>query len=153
MPTKVTRELRLVPPKVYDHPYVGPGVLRVIYAKSQDEVRQLCPRTLFPKAGACRCAPTNSEGCVVVVRARRPTSRRSGHGCRFVIRHEIAHCNGWAGDHRWRAPGRGLGGHGEFGRCAQQASAATYRAAACVAALRASNPKTVSVVTHQSIGI
>jgi hypothetical protein len=103
MPTKVTRELRLVPPKVYDHPYVGPGVLRVIYAKSQDEVRQLCPRTLFPKAGAYGCAPTNSEGCVVVV-APEADIKAVGLWMSLVIRHETAHCNGWPGDHPGALP-------------------------------------------------
>jgi hypothetical protein len=97
------RELRLAPPKEYDHPYTGPGVLRIIYAKSQDEVRQLCPRTVFPKAGAYGCAPSNYEGCVVVI-APEADVKAVGLWMSLLIRHEIAHCNGWPGDHRGALP-------------------------------------------------
>jgi hypothetical protein len=101
VPVKVSspRGLRLVPPPQYDHPYSGPGKLRIIYASSQDEVRQLCPLAVFPKAGAYGCAHSNiPEGCLVVI-APAADIKAVGLTTSLVIRHETGHCNGWPGDH------------------------------------------------------
>jgi hypothetical protein len=92
--------LRLMPPKEYDHPYSGPGKLQITYAKSQDEVRGLCPLAPFPKAGAFGCAhPVSPQGCWIIV-APVADMKTVGLTMDITLRHEIAHCNGWPSDHR-----------------------------------------------------
>jgi hypothetical protein len=95
--------LRLMPPKEYDHPYSGAGALVVTHAASQNEVRELCPRAAFPRAGAFGCAQTLPGGCWVVV-APEADMKVVGLTMDITLRHEIAHCNGWPGDHRGALP-------------------------------------------------
>ena len=96
--------LRLVPPKEYDHPYNGPGQLYITYAESQDEVRRLCPNAPFPKAGAYGCSMTSpTKGCWVIL-APEEDMKKVGVWMDLIRRHEIAHCNGWPGDHRGALP-------------------------------------------------
>ena len=102
-------DLRLVPPKEYDHPYAGLGIgkLEIIYAESQDEVRRLCPGSVFPKAGAYGCAHSEytgyAGGCKIIV-APAADMNWAGIWMALTIRHEIAHCNGWPADHRGALP-------------------------------------------------
>jgi hypothetical protein len=95
--------IRLMPPLEFDHPYTGPGKLTVIHAASQDEVRQKCPGTLFPKAGAYGCAISHQGGCTVVT-ASVADMKAVGLTMDITMRHETAHCNGWPGDHRGALP-------------------------------------------------
>lgn len=96
--------LRLVPPEEYDHPYSGLGELRIMEVESQDEVRRLCPWTVFPKAGAYGCTSViPGLGCRVVL-APEADMKRVGVWRALILRHEIAHCNGWPGDHRGALP-------------------------------------------------
>jgi hypothetical protein len=96
-------DLQLVPPEQYDHPFRGPGELRIIDAASQDEVRQWCPTAVFPKAGAFGCASSKPWGCQVAI-ASEADLKTVGLTRGMVLRHEVAHCNGWPGDHRGALP-------------------------------------------------
>jgi hypothetical protein len=95
--------IRLMPPLEHDHPYSGPGKLTVIHAATQDEVRQKCPGTVFPKAGAHGCAISHQGGCTVVT-ASVADMKAVGLTMDITMRHETAHCNGWPGDHRGALP-------------------------------------------------
>src|SRR4051794_41102065 len=95
--------LRLMPPKEYDHPFRGPGELIVTYAKSQGEVRDQCPGAVWPRAGAFGCSRNKSWGCQVVI-APEADAKRVGLTTDVLLRHEIAHCNGWPSDHRGASP-------------------------------------------------
>lgn len=104
VPGRKKREgLRLIPPVQYDHPYDGPGELTVVQASSQDEVRRLCPNAVWPPAGAYGCQMMTSSGCYVVI-APETDMKRVGLTKDITLRHEIAHCNGWPGDHRGALP-------------------------------------------------
>jgi hypothetical protein len=104
-PTFSRREpdLRLMPPKQYDHPYSGPGVLLIIPAASQNEVREWCPDAVFPKAGAYGCAQMKGWGCRVVI-APVADMKAVGLTKDMVVRHEVAHCNGWPNHHPGALP-------------------------------------------------
>jgi hypothetical protein len=95
--------VRLMPPTEYDHPYSGSGDLRVTDAVSQDEVRGLCVGAVWPKVGALGCSMKKVWGCHVVL-APEADLKRVGLTRGLTLRHEIAHCNGWPGDHRGALP-------------------------------------------------
>jgi hypothetical protein len=95
--------VRLMPPTEYDQPYSGSGDLRVTDAVSQDEVRGLCVGAAWPKVGALGCSMKKVWGCHVVL-APEADLKRVGLTRGLTLRHEIAHCNGWPGDHRGALP-------------------------------------------------
>jgi hypothetical protein len=103
-PGKLPAGLRLVPPPEYDQPYSGPGKLQIVQAESRDGVRRLCPGAVFPIAGAYGCAPPVPRGGCLVVIAPNADLRAVGLWKSLLIRHEIAHCNGWPNDHRGALP-------------------------------------------------
>jgi hypothetical protein len=61
------------------------------------------PRREVPGGGAFACARETSWGCRVVI-APEPDAKRVGLTRDILLRHEIAHCNGWPGDHRGTLP-------------------------------------------------
>ena len=89
--------LRLNPPKQYDRPYTG--VLVVLRADSQQRVRELCPGTVFGWIGALACADVFGGWCRVVL-AQDEVITKAGFPPEILLRHEIAHCNGWPADHK-----------------------------------------------------
>ena len=92
-PAAADQRIRLLPPEEYDHSYQGNLVL--IVAKNQEEVRAYCPGTKFhPLVGALACSFRNVPTVIMV--STRLHGRVPTHG----RRHEIAHCNGWPGDHK-----------------------------------------------------
>lgn len=95
--------LRLVPPKQYDHLFRGPGELIITQATSRDEVREKCVGAVWPKAGAFGCSMNKSWGCHVVL-APEADMKVVGLTTDITLRHEVAHCNGWPGDHRGALP-------------------------------------------------
>ena len=87
---------RVLPPAEYDHPYKGH--LRVTRVASEAEVREMCPGVTFT-LGALACTHRTSLGCFVTM-VSDAIIREHGTTPQTVLRHEIAHCNGWPGDHR-----------------------------------------------------
>lgn len=88
----------LQPPWYYDYPYRGK--LTVIYL-SPDSVHEVCKRglQLDPSARVRACAYTYDKRpdlCEVVMPHKTAYSRDIWDQ---IFRHEIAHCNGWSGDH------------------------------------------------------
>ena len=97
----------LVPPAEYDHPYTkGPlEIIRIPVAGDR----------LTEMIGPCRkerlgCAqPTNTECKVYIVAdeyiARNDQAmKRLGIDYNIILRHEVAHCNGWPYDHPGAKP-------------------------------------------------
>lgn len=83
----------LEPPAIYDHPYSGPVIERIVTAA---EVERMCGGNIQ----ACILFKPNFYGdsCFVVlpVVGRGGTNQRSQN---MLRRHEIGHCNGWGLDH------------------------------------------------------
>jgi hypothetical protein len=88
-------EQRLIlPPVEYDHPY--DGELVTIIAESADQVRELCPTVPFKAGWPLGCSTRSATKCRVVL-AREDIIVSYGWTLDIVRRHEIGHCNGWAG--------------------------------------------------------
>jgi hypothetical protein len=87
-----------LPPLEYDHPY--PGKLRLVEVGDQEELMSHCPRAKKPAPSSVMLGCTNigSEYCTIY-HAPKQDIERYGGTLNMTLRHEIAHCNGWPGDH------------------------------------------------------
>ncbi len=83
MPTYV-----LEPPVRYNHAYAGPVIERVL---PLGKARQACAQK---GVHADACSWLNGRTCVLVIPRNGPVKSLSAY-----IRHERAHCNGWAETH------------------------------------------------------
>jgi hypothetical protein len=97
--TPPKREL-LVPPPEYDYPYKGELVVRHV---SQKEVREACPSAKYTLGVALGCAHRWPTSCHIIL-APEADMKAAGYPPELVLRHEIAHCNGWPGDHPGARP-------------------------------------------------
>ena len=82
-----------LPPAQYDHPYEGPGEMRVIEAPFYI-VKSLCgvPQKQFLYA----CAYATRYGCTIILPDPHNFAPRY---YKALKRHERGHCNGWPRDH------------------------------------------------------
>jgi hypothetical protein len=83
----------VLPPEEYDHPYKGQTVIS--WKDSREEVRAVCNT---PFAMGLGCAHLRNDWCIITI-ARNPVLDAAGFTANVVLRHEIAHCNGWPKDH------------------------------------------------------
>lgn len=91
-------QAQLLPPEEFDHPY--DGHLMIEHARSEEEVRERCPGGNFPRhALACARVHKYAPMCIIV-KVSDDTLRAHGYDPAVVMRHEIAHCNGWPADHK-----------------------------------------------------
>jgi hypothetical protein len=88
----------IMPPAEYDHPYKG-KLLRYT-AEDQAEIRSRCPRGSFHLIGVALACTYVWPGFCIVAMVPDDRIRKAGFTPEIVLRHEIAHCNGWPGDHR-----------------------------------------------------
>ena len=95
------------PPAEYDHPYKGE--LFEWTVKDQAELRAMCPNTKFNLGFALACTMPQGGRCWMFLVP--DDEIKKFFPLDLVKRHEIAHCNGWPGDHRgarawqdWAAP-------------------------------------------------
>ena len=79
----------LEPPARYNYPYPGPTIERVL---PLDQARQACAHM---GVGADACSWIAKHKCYLVIPRNGPVSDLNAYR-----RHERAHCNGWAEDHR-----------------------------------------------------
>jgi hypothetical protein len=87
----------VLPPEHYDYPY--PGALTIIRASSEQEVRDLCPTAKFGSIGALACRKGwDNYSCTLVI-ATDDVIESWGFPPELVLRHELAHCNGWGQNH------------------------------------------------------
>ncbi len=82
----------LVPPKKYDHPYYG---LVTIFKFDKDNISKECSAVYNKpvRRDAAGCQFFDDKGCDIYLALK--TKRAQVHE---VLRHEIAHCNGWKHD-------------------------------------------------------
>jgi hypothetical protein len=92
---------RLVPPPEFDHPYKGD--LTIVDALDQKQVRAKCPSAKFTLGVALGCAHRGATYCWIYL-APKVDMKAAGFPRDLILRHEIAHCNGWPGDHRGARP-------------------------------------------------
>jgi hypothetical protein len=84
-----------LPPPIYDHPYDGVVVERVL---PLDEARRFCAAIGVGPADGCSGIVTmtdESKRCLIVLPTDGPDPDIENYR-----RHELAHCNGWPADHR-----------------------------------------------------
>jgi hypothetical protein len=87
----------LVPPPEFDYPYRGE--LTIVDALDQEQVRAKCPGAKFTIGVALACAIRWPLSCTIVL-APEADLKAAGLPLDLVMRHELAHCNGWPSDHR-----------------------------------------------------
>ncbi len=78
-----------IPPPQYDYPYKGQLVIN--YILSQEEINRRCYSVSMATVG---CAFLGEGHCTILI-WRGVTEKRM----EVLIRHEVAHCNGWPKDH------------------------------------------------------
>jgi hypothetical protein len=91
------KRFQILPPVEYDHPYRGKLTLRK--AKDQAEIRRFCSSVSFNLGFAPACGYVYPDRCDIMVLADGEI-RKLGLTPEVVLRHELAHCNGWHEDHR-----------------------------------------------------
>jgi hypothetical protein len=79
-------QLLLAPPAQYDHPYSGQVIEQRL---SQAELMRLC------RGPAEGCATVINGVCYIAL----PASEKDANVLAAMRRHELAHCNGWPGNH------------------------------------------------------
>jgi hypothetical protein len=87
----------VAPPAEYDHPYDGELELRRMSPK---EIGISCPAAAHSKIGAALACAFVFTGSCSIYMAPDADIRKFGLTPEIVLRHELAHCNGWPGDHR-----------------------------------------------------
>src|SRR5262249_47780183 len=83
----------LLPPAEYDYPYID-GPIVVTRLQTRSEVDAVCQK----KALAC-ARRTWSNVCEIYVLGNEIALGQYGATIALLLRHEIAHYNGWGGDH------------------------------------------------------
>jgi hypothetical protein len=93
---------RVFPPAEFDHGYTD-GPVIMIKMSDAKAFKTICPHSLFNgiKYPAVGCAYMLNKACIVIMASKDVASRMglNTHKDDTGIRHEIAHCNGWPGDH------------------------------------------------------
>jgi hypothetical protein len=94
----VTAQAQLVPPAQYDKPYTGR--LTVDTVPTQRALAEICPIAAARTPNLIGCAMRAHDGshCRIVLVAEGVVVALGSSRAR-IMRHEIAHCNGWPGDH------------------------------------------------------
>ena len=88
----------LMPPAEYDKPYIGELTIKRV-ATEQDLRNGACPGAQWTKGlPSMGCAGRSVDGkqCTIVVVSDQVLKALGGTYA-AVVRHEIAHCNGWVG--------------------------------------------------------
>jgi hypothetical protein len=87
------------PPPVFDHPYIPPpefdqaykGELVIVDNLDEETIRKMCRVSRF--VVGCR-VEEDSKRCVIAL-ATPHLVEQGGYTIERLLRHEIAHCNGW----------------------------------------------------------
>jgi hypothetical protein len=105
LPPVTVRTVRIImnsmPPKQYDMPYTGQ--LRLWDVASQERMREICPSSHWGDGGvnsALGCAKvfTSLNKCDIYI-VNKDVMKQAKTAYSSVLRHELAHCNGWPADH------------------------------------------------------
>jgi hypothetical protein len=94
----------LIPPPEYDRPYTG--TLTIERVTDPAAVQMLCPNLGGGEHFGCAKVAKDLSWCNVYIVSDAFINKRSnevttlfGHSYENFLQHEIAHCNGWPGDH------------------------------------------------------
>ena len=80
----------LYPPPKYDKPYEGELELR--FFSDTEYVERICK--LGPKVYGCAAKMLDGKKCYIFVISE-AAAKKTGRNFAFMLRHELAHCNGW----------------------------------------------------------
>ena len=80
----------LFPPPKYDKPYEGE--LEIIFFSDAEDLERVCK--LGPKVNACAIRSLDHKKCWIFASSEE-LMKRKGSNYAFMLRHELAHCNGW----------------------------------------------------------
>jgi hypothetical protein len=90
----------LLPPEEYDHPYTGPSLKITVH--TTEELREICYvyKQQWPnmKSPPVACTDRWPDGRCHVHMNSPEVLKSLGTSWDVILRHEIAHCNGWPGD-------------------------------------------------------
>ena len=88
--------MEILPPPAYDHPFKGHTIVRY---GTLAEIKYVCHTMegIVSAYQALGCAKVNPGRCFIMIPkvGGKITARMQGE----IRRHEVAHCNGWAGHH------------------------------------------------------
>lgn len=95
---------QILPPVEYEKPYLGK--LTITRLATEKEISAVCPKTKYPyKLGCAQHSGPKPDGSYTVCRiiiVFDSVIAKANLSFNDVFRHELAHCNGWGGDH-WGA--------------------------------------------------
>jgi hypothetical protein len=86
----------VLPPPEYDHPYSGR--LTILDGGDQEQMRSQC-RILKSAGIITGCMSYRDAESCTILHAREQDIVKAAWTLNIVIRHEIAHCNGWPPGH------------------------------------------------------
>lgn len=81
-----------IPPPEYDYPYKGKLVVQTV---TLEQLREQCSVATAMSLG---CAFPSANSCRIILIDEYYIAAR-GWTKELMMRHELAHCNGWPGDH------------------------------------------------------
>jgi hypothetical protein len=88
-----------MPPAEYDEPYIGELTIKRV--ATEQDLRSACPGARWDphSSGSLGCTMRSVDGkqCTIVVLSDQALKALESPYAAAVIRHEIAHCNGWVG--------------------------------------------------------
>jgi hypothetical protein len=110
-PYKEAEEERLIPgmwmpPAEFDTPYTGE--LTILRMATEQDIRDACPDTDWEKSfqgrsTACTRVASPRKQCWILIASDQALKARHQNYA-AVLRHELAHCNGWPTDHKGGKP-------------------------------------------------
>ena len=95
-----------MPPAEFDKPYTGE--LTILRMATEQDIRDACPdpdweKSFQGRSTACtRVAPPREQCWILIVSDQALKARHQNYAA--VLRHELAHCNGWPVDHKGGKP-------------------------------------------------
>ena len=93
----------ILPPEAYDRPYKGHTSIAI--ANSKEELQEKCNLTT---AKMIACAWVDYKGTCTIVRRDDKFLEAMAMPVAWVLKHEMAHCNGWDKSHSgMRKPNKG----------------------------------------------
>jgi hypothetical protein len=91
------RQKRILPPLEFDKPYTG---YLLVVPLTKGEMAEKCPKTIYPITLACSFRNfTGPDTCKIYIISDR-VIEEAGWTREIVMRHELAHCEGWLADHK-----------------------------------------------------
>jgi len=91
--------LMFMPPAKYDKPFTG-GDLTIFRVATQQDIRDICLGFNKQKSlPATACSKTNQTTRCYIFVLTDQALKTIGSNYAIVLRHELAHCNGWPEDH------------------------------------------------------